>query len=243
MKNLKDTHKKDILVLNTPHIVSTDSFYFKIFRVPEILNRLKQYRQILSENDLNIPLWVYNLTQDLNIVTEGHKPYILNFLVNLGFFDRYVAKNGWPKYIIGTDPLMSVITDEISYEEQALLLTQGYCQPSEDFQLYQAKSYYNTKTSSFYLTSLRKEEISGSFTSLYDYLNEYEDLQKDWYLQLLSPHEDSFMDQLQSRGIFVRDFLSSDSSLRWLWPVWKKSQISKSKNAVFAPAQPPSSQN
>ena len=229
MKNLKDSHKKDILILNTPHIVLSDPFYFEIFRVPEILNRLKQYREILSANDLSIPLWVYNLTQDLKIITEGQKPYILNFLVSLGFFDRYVAKNGWPKYIIGMDPLVSVITDEISYEEQALLLTQGYCQESDNFQLYQAKSYYNTKTGSFYLSSLKKEEVTGSFTTVYDFLKKSENLQ-DWFLQLLSPHNEEFMDQLKSKGILARDFLSTDSSLRWLWPVWKKSQISMARN-------------
>ena len=227
--------KKDILILNQPYIVTDDPFYFQLFRIPEILNRLKQYREVLNENDITIPLWVYNLTQDLKILTEGRQSFILDFLVNLGFFDRYISHSGWPQYIIGSDPLISVLVGEISFEEQALLLSHGYCQNSSKNQLYQVSSYYNTHTGSFYLNSLKKMPVGHTVKEFLEYLKTY--LKQDWgewFFQMLSPHEEEFMNGLKSKGIFVKDFLESDSSLKWLWPSWKKIQLQSFKTEIVS---------
>ena len=233
MKKRKNTYRKDILILNQPHLIKEDQFYFQLFRVPEVLSRLKQYREALNKNNINIPLWVYNLTQDLKIFTEGHKPFVLNFLISLGFFDRYIAYNGWPRYIIGSNPLMSVLVGNISFEEQVLLLSHGYCYSSSKLQLYHASSFYNIQTDSFHLNSLKKEPVGGSMRELLQYFRAK--LKKDWkecFFQLLSPHGEEFTAQLADQGVFARDFLEFDSSLKWLWPDWKKSQLQYLKNRL-----------
>ncbi len=158
--------------------------------------------------------------------------FVLNFLISLGLFDRYIAKNGWPRYIVGSDPLISVIAGEISFEEQALLLSNGYCQDSEKFQLYQASSYYNNQTGSFCLTNLKKKQVSHTLKEILMNLQEKfkkNEVGTDIYFQLLSPHEESLIEKLNSLGVFPRDFLEGDQSLKWLWPIWKRAQIQNLK--------------
>ena len=227
MSNPKKIYRRDILILNQPYISKEDHFYFQLFRIPEVMNRLKQYREILNENDITIPLWVYSLTQDLKILTESsQQPFILNFLINLGFFDRYISCNGWPQYIIGSDPLISVIVGEVSFEEQILLMSHGYCHESAKVQLYQVSSYYKRQTGSFYLNNIKKLKPADTLEDCLKFFKVR--LKKDWgnwFFQLLSPHEEEFMVELRTKGIFARDFLESDSSLKWLWPSWKKVQL------------------
>ena len=230
MKNLASAYKQDILILNNTYFSKSDSFYFELFRIPEVLNRLKQYKEILNENDMNIPFWVYNLTENFKIYTEGgNQRYLVHFLISLGFFDRYISKNGWPKYIIGRDPLISVVLGETSFEEQVLLLTKGYCQESQGLQLYETSSYYNTSTGSFHLTQLKRKEALPDIKSILCYIKREIDSGWDSSFQLLSPHAEGFMEDLKNQGIFPKDFLEFDSSLKWLWPLWKKNQIKNLK--------------
>lgn len=224
----KSSLSESVLILNRPNVITENNFYIDIFRIPEVLNRLRQYREILNENDMNIPIWVYCLTQDIKSLMGSPQPFVLNFLISLGLFDRYIAKKGWPQYILGSDPLMSVIACEVSFEEQALLLTNGYCQESADLQLYKANSYYNNKTGSFCLTSLKRKYRSHSLKSMLDFLkqrNQGEDSLVDLIFQLLSPHEEDFTDDLKLYGLFPKEFLEWDQDLRWLWPIWKKTQM------------------
>ena len=238
ISNWKNMHEsKSVLILNRPHVITDNNFYIEIFRIPEVLNRLRQYREILNENDMNIPIWVYCLTQDIKSLVGSPQPFVLHFLVSLGLFDRYTSRNGWPSYIIGSDPLMSLIAGEISFEEQVLLLTNGYCQESGELQLYQASSYYNNKTGSFCLTSLKRRgrgpSLKEILINLQEKFKKNEDF-TDWAFQLLSPHEDDFMDDLKSYGIFSKDFLEWDQGLKWLWPLWKRTQM---KHLKKQPAQ------
>ena len=214
MESWKNAYESNsVLILNRPHVITDNNFYVEIFRIPEVLNRLRQYREILHENDMNIPIWVYCLTQDIKSLMGSPQPYVLNFLISLGLFDRYTARKGWPQSLIGSDPLMSLIAGEISFEEQILLLTNGYCQENGILQLYRASSYYNNQTGSFCLTSLKRQQTSHSLKEillgLQQKLKKNEDL-TDWTFQLLSPHEEGFMNDLKSYGIFPREFLETD---------------------------------
>ena len=229
MTHLKSTYdSKSILILNKPNVITDNNFYMEVFRIPEVLNRLRQYREVLNENEINIPIWVYCLTQDIKSLMGSPQPFVLNFLISLGLFERYTAKKGWPHYIVGFDPLMSLITGEISFEEQALLLTNGYCQESKGLQLYQASSYYNKQTGAFCLTSLKRKQRSNSLEeiliSVKQKFKKNENF-SDWTFQFLSPHEEKFMDDLKSHNIFAKDFLEWDQALKWLWPMWKKTQM------------------
>lgn len=230
MKNLAATYKQETLILNSTQFSKSDSFYFELFRIPEVLNRLKQYKEILNENDIKIPFWVYNLTENFKIYTEGgNQAYLTHFLISLGLFDRYLSKNGWPKYIIGKDPLTSVILGETSFEDQILILTKGYCQESQGLQLYESSSYYNIRTGSFHLTGLKRKQLNSDISSIMTYIKKHIDSTWDSSFQLLTPHTDKFMQDLESEGVFVKDFLGSDPSLKWLWPIWKRNQIKQLK--------------
>ena len=224
--------KSSVLVLNRPNVITDNNFYIEIFRIPEVLNKLRQYREVLNDNDITIPIWVYCITQELNNLVGGPQSFMLDFLINLGLFDRYVAKKGWPKYILGSEPLMSVIACEISFEERALLLSNAYCQNSEELQLYQASSYYNHHTGSFCLTSLKRRYKSFLLKEILLHLQKKknsEDL-TDWIVQLLSPHDEDLMDDLKSYGLSPQEFLEWDRDLKWLWPKWKKIQVQFLKN-------------
>ncbi len=226
MKNGKKIYKANaVLILNKPSVITENNFYMEVFRIPEVLNRLRQYREILNENDIHIPIWVYCLTQNIKNLMGNPQPFVLSFLINLGLFDRYVGRNGWPSYIIGSDPLISLIAGEISFEEQILLLTNGYCHESGLFQLYQANSYYNNQTGSFCLTNLKRRNKGNSIKEISTNLIQKNESWTDWNFQLLSPHDEDFMDNLNSFGIFPKDFLEWDQDLKWLWPIWKKTQI------------------
>ena len=219
-------YNQKTLILNKTCVSKNDSFYFELFRIPEILNRLKQYKEILNENDIKIPFWVYNLTEDIQLHSEGGgERHLTHFLTGLGFFDRYISKYGWPKYIIGKDPLISVVLKESSFEEQALLLTKGFYQESQGFHLYETSSYCNVRTGCFHLTGLKRKKIKSDIKSIFSYVKEKQDDEDSF--QFLTPHEEHFMEALQTNGVFPKDFLEVDTSLKWLWPLWKKNQISQ----------------
>ena len=224
----KSSLSESVLILNRPNVITENNFYVDIFRIPEVLNRLRQYREILSEHDMNIPIWVYCLTQNIKSLMGSPQPFVLNFLVSLGLFDRYISKKGWPQYILGSDPLMSVLASEAAFEEQVLLLTNGYCQESTELQVYKAKSYYNNKTASFCLTNLKQKYRSQSLKKVLSFLKQNsmrEEGLMELVFQLLSPHKEEFTDDLKLYGLFPREFLEWDQDLRWLWPIWKKTQM------------------
>ena len=226
--------KKSVLVINKHYACKDYQFYFKLFRVPEILNHLKQYREILHESGISVPIWVYSLMQNLKVLTEDHQTAVLNFLINLGLFDRYIFYKGWPEYIIGSDPFISVIAGKVSFKEQALLFSHGYSQDSPKLQLYKVSSYYNEQVDEFCLNSLKKEKTSYNLEELLDYLKFY--LQQDWEnwsFQLISPHNEQTMQELKSKSAVVKDFLEFDSSLKWLWPTWKKVQLESLRNSFL----------
>ncbi len=219
---------RSVLILNRPNVITSNNFYMEVFRIPEVLSRLQQYREALSENDMNIPIWVYCLTQDIKSLMGSPQPFVLNFLINLGLFDRWIARNSWPQYIVGSDILMSVITGEISFEEQALLLSNGYCQESGELHLYKASSYYNSQMGAFCLTNLKKKQASCSLKKILTDLKQkfkMDDTGGDWQFQLLAPHDNDFIEELKSYGIFPKDFLERDQALKWLWPIWKRTQM------------------
>ena len=234
--NLLDLNKR-VLILNRPAILGRNNFYISLCKIPEVLNRLCQYRELLSDNEMNIPLWVYCMTQNLKDVKEAPPPpAILNFIVNLGLFDRYIAKQGWPDYIIGYRPLISAVAGEESFEGISMLITHGYKWNEEDFSLYKIHSYYNTKTDTSSLTSLKKVNASPFFRKILDGLFQ-EESDQSLVFQLLSPNEQYLRYQLESLHLTVRDFLEDDGGLRWLWPLWKRAQLAGVKKAVSQTAQ------
>lgn len=226
-KNLKKIYRSNsILIFNSPHVITDNNFYIDVFRIPEVLNRLRQYRELLNSNDMNIPVWVYCLTQDIKSLTGSPQPLILNFLISLGLFDRWLASKGWPHYVIGSDFLFSVINGNISFEEQALLLSNGYGQENSRVFIYQTRSYYNHQSRSFCLTGLDREQNCPSLNTALSYLKDkLKGDRKDWYFHFLSPHSEELMEYLKSLDISPRDFLEGDADLKWLWPLWKKTQM------------------
>ena len=236
MKTMATKYRQDTLILENTSFFKNDNFYFELFRIPEVLNRLKQYKEILNENDIKIPFWVYNLTENFKIRTEGaNQAYLTHFLMGLGLFDRYLTKQGWPKYIIGKDPFLSVILGESSFEDQILILSEGYLQESQGFQLYETSSYYNTSTGTFHLTGLTMRDQKASLSSLVTFIKENrEEHWNDSSFQFLIPHNDKTKIELENLGVFAKDFLGIDSSLRWLWPIWKRSQIQERKKILEA---------
>ena len=228
--NLLDLNKR-VLILNRPAVLNRNDFHLSLCKIPEVLSRLCQYRELLSDNEMNIPLWVYCMTQNLKEMKDVPQPAIFNFIVNLGLFDRYIAKQGWPDYIIGYRPLISAVTGEESFEGISMLLTHGYKWNEEDFSLYKVHSYYNTKTDMSSLTSLKKVNVSPFFRKILDGLFQ-EESNNSLVFQLLSPNEQHLRYQLESLRLIVRDFLEDDAGLKWLWPLWKRAQLACVKETI-----------
>ena len=221
-----------ILILNTPSSLREDNFYINMFRIPEILSRLRQYREILSENSLDIPIWVYCITQDIKTLKGSPRPSVLNLIVNLGLFDRYLAKQGWPRYLVGCHPLIALITGEDTFEQTALDLTKGRAVRRDSLFLYKINSYINSKTNTSYLTSLKKLRSGGSLEKIMDYLKnryESESPETDQIVQFLGPNKQELKQRIESFNLYIQDFLEADEGLRWLWPIWKKAEIQASK--------------
>ena len=218
-----------VLILNRPNITKNDSFYKDLFRIPEILNRLRQYRDLLSENNIPVPLWVYGLNQGIKSLADRPQASVLNLLTGLGLFDRWTSKNGWPRYIIGSDPFIPLITGERNFEEHILLSSKGSYREDSQLYLYKAGSYYNSHTESFYLASLHQK---GAGSSLKEILSNWRQALKknnqdaeEWIFQLLSPHEEGIVEDLKRQAVSPRDFMEWNQDLKWLWPVWKRAQM------------------
>ena len=91
-------------------------------RIPEILSYLHTYRKILSKRKKHIPVWVYCLTENITKLNTRPTLLLLNFIVNLGLFERYLKKRAFPHYVIGQNTTLNVITKKTSFEEQCLSL-------------------------------------------------------------------------------------------------------------------------
>ena len=228
--NLPDLNKR-VLILNRPADLNLNNFYMSLCKIPEVLNRLCQYRELLAENEMDIPLWIYCLTQDSGNIKDAPRSDILNFTVNSGLFDRYISRQGWPDYIIGSRPLSSTVAGEESFEGISLLLTHGCKWNEEDLALYKVYSYYNTKTETSSLTGLKKVNVSPFFGKILNTLFQDES-ENSLVFQLLSPDEQNLKAQLESLHLTVKDFLEEDSGLKWLWPLWKRAQLASVKETV-----------
>ena len=233
-QNAQSSLPQFILFLNRPNLQAGDKFYMEILRIPEVLSCLRQYKDILNENEIDIPLWLYGLTHKLKILDSKPKFSVLGFIISLGLFDRWTARHGCPQYIVGSDPVMSVISGEISFEEQALLLSRGRFQDSGRLALYQARSSYLAKEKrDFCLLGLKRRQESSSLKEILLSLKQKikkEGRELDCIFQFLTPHEREFTDRLQGMDIFPEDFLEEDADLNWLWPAWKRSQIQRPRS-------------
>ena len=123
MLNRRD--KKSVLIVNNPNVLTKNNFYRNVFKVPEVLNRLRQYREWLYKSNIDVPLWVYCITQDIKTLEKRPQVEIVNFLVNLGFFDRLLARQGWPHFLLGPKIVSSIISKESSFDKQASFLTEN----------------------------------------------------------------------------------------------------------------------
>ena len=225
--------KERVLIL-TP-LFWEDNFYINMFRIPEVLSRLRQYREILSENSLDIPLWVYGISREMKEVKGVPQPSILNLIVNLGLFDRYLAKQGWPRYLIGRRPLTGLIAGEDTFEQAVLNLTKERPHREASLCLYKINSYINSKTNTSYLTSLKKLGGGDSLEKIMDYLKnryETESPHLERIVQFLGPNKQGLKRLIESFNLYVQDFLEADEGLRWLWPLWKKSGNPLRKAAI-----------
>ena len=220
---------KTVLVLNKPFLLTDNDFYVSVFRVPEALSRLRRYRELLSRSGMDIPVWVYCLTQEIRTLMGSPRPSILRFLVSLGLFDRYAARCGRPDYILGSDPLASVIAGETAFEEQALFLTKKDCRESGQQRLLRkaAGSHCGREAGAFRPASLRQMpgpcglgDIAGSLKS------EGEKRGENLVFQFLAPHEPGLEGDFGSCGIAPMHFLERDRGLKWLWPIWQRARIS-----------------
>ena len=213
------------MVVNKPSVLTRNNFYISIFKIPEVLNRLRLYRQLLQKHHINIPIWVYCLTQDIKTLRGTPHPEVVNFLVSLGLFDRYVSKKGWPDYLIGSHPFASVVSGESTFEDMALNLSKPSYNYEEDLFLMKTKSYYDSRIKNYCLTSLKFQMQSIELESILEFIDKDRDEDSPFIYQLLNPHETEFFYILKSFSIYPREFLEWDSELKWLWPIWKKTQI------------------
>lgn len=217
--------KTSILILNKPYVLG-DLLCRNIFKVPEILNRLRQYREVLYKNGVNVPVWVYCITQDIRTLKEPAQMEVVYFLVSLGLWDRLLSREGWPNYLLSAKTIASVIEDENLFQEQSLILAKNARLPidTDPYILQKAQSFYNSKTESFQLTKLKQ---SNQFLTLKEgviaLVNQKSEHNKVY--QFLAPHNSQTLDELLSINIEPRDFLQGDQDLKWLWPDWRRAQI------------------
>ena len=222
--------KKRILILNPPTLSHQNDLCVSLCKIPEVLSRLCQYRELLTDNEMDIPFWVYCMTQNMKSVKGRDIPPVLNFLIGLGLFDRFLSKQGWPDYIIGTKPLVSVALGEESFEGVALLLTRDFQWNEEGmrFFLYKSLSYFNTDTHTSSLSSLKNIFSSPYMANALKIVTQME-MRDSLVFQLLSPGGQNLKYHLKSLRMAVKDFLEEDSGLKWLWPLWKKIQLESAK--------------
>ena len=234
MLNFKETSRQQtLLLLNKPQVLTENDFYTNLFKIPEVFNRLRNYRELLSKNSIDVPIWVYCLTQDITTLKGTPQTQIVYFLISMGLYDRYILKSGWPDYILGSEPLISVISNESTFENEALNLTIGR-KNQKQLSLLSLKSYYNEKMKKYYLTNLKLEASSYSFKNIIQSLNKKKGGSTNFIYRFLSPHQDNLLNYMKSLNVVPRDFLEYDQDLSWLWPTWKKTQLhySNSQNLI-----------
>jgi len=214
-----------LLVLNKAQSLISNDFYIHLFKIPEVFSRLRNYRELLSQNQIHIPIWVYCLTQDIHTLRGTPQPEIVNFLISMGLYDRYISKIGWPDYVLGSGSLISVISQENNFENEALELTMNRKMPQE-FSLIKIRSYYQKATKDFRLTNIHRELQSYSLTKIVKYLEKKRKL--PIVTRFLCPHKEDVLQHMESMGLCPRDFVEYDEDLKWLWPIWKKTQIDQS---------------
>ena len=178
-----------VLILNPPSFLNERDFYLKMLRVPETVSRLRQYRDILRARRLPLPLWLYGANGPFFTEKTGRKAGLqavpeagfdcppgdsaLNLIVSLALFDRCIAKQGWPRYLVGAfGPLLSVVTGEETFEEAVLAgfsTKTSAVRPS--FGIYKVYSYKSERTQISYLTRLKKLKTASCLEDILFFLS------------------------------------------------------------------------
>ena len=212
----KKRKEQRVLITNTPFLLFYRDFYVHFFRIPEVLNRLEQYREVLKKNELSIPVWLYCSTEKIQTLKEAPRISVLNFIVKLGLLDRYIEKQGWPSYVIGQEFLLSSSFKKDIFEKWALYFT------FNDYKISDKLAFYKVH---FFLPkfSFSHLEFLEESSSLKDLLSLCEPHEIPSLFQLISPDDAKVQSLL--REFSVGHFLERDEGLKWLWPIWKKNEI------------------
>ena len=213
------------LILQSSKSLAKNDFYINLFKIPEVLHRLQEYRKFLTKNEFNIPIWMYCLTQDVKGFKGVPQNTLLNFIVNMGLFDRYIKKQNWPDYIMGSEPLISLILGIQTFEKQALLLTHAH-EWSGMISLHQVTSNFkkNKQQPDIHFKTLKR---SAKLLDLIHFLIKKET--QNLELQFLNPDDKNFKLQIENSSCRVKNFLEEDEDLKWLWPSWQRFQLEKTK--------------
>ena len=222
------SEEEKILILNRPVSLKESDFY--MFRIPEVFNRLRRYREILSEKSLKTPPWVYNITKEESHPSASSNRLVLSLIIGLGLFDRSVARHGWPKYLAGGAPMISIVTGQRTFESVILALAEKREEDTQTIFLYQTGSFINRPTNAPYLSRLKRVRSFASIRALASYLKTLLEAAQQPVVQFLSPNEERLAKELQPLCPCIQDFLESDVGLRWLWPIWKKAQLKNLKS-------------
>lgn len=231
---------RSVLILNKPHAITNEYFYTSIFRIPEVLRRLLQYREILKSHNLDIPLWAYGLIQDSSELMRSFQYVFVNFVISIGLLDRYIQNQSWPQYIIGSADLIDVVFGKTSFENQISTYLNNKTLKTNQWTLQQITTGHNDKSRNRLITANTIGKYAGLKDSLEYFKNNKNKNNTSYFkyftFKLLNPHNEETNDQLEAYDLFSQEFLEWDQDLKWLWPVWKKAQIKslKNKSKIFS---------
>ena len=142
---------------------------------------------------------------------------VLNFLVNIGMLERYLERQEWPDYVISQDFLISSLSKESTFEKWALYFTYNNYTISNKLTLY--KSHF-----SFPKMTFSHLELLHKSSSLEDLIATLNPLSSPYLFQLIAPGDEKIIKLLCD--FQSGHFLERDEELKWLWPVWKRNEIS-----------------
>ena len=139
-------------------ILSVDVFRHCI-RVPEVMERVIEARQILNIHRWPVPIWMMALMdkgEDVNIPSHL---YFMSFLLSMGFYDRLCRLFGVPRFLMGFAPAVCVCAEVKNFEKTVMEMAAGYpfSKRETEKQIFKIYRKSSKKSKRFSLVSFSKD--------------------------------------------------------------------------------------
>ena len=206
------------MVFFSSSLIPSHEILAQYLRIPDVMARVVKAKEILQKNKLPPHLWMYGLSELKKGAEFSVHRNLMSFVVSLGFYDRFVRLYGAPEFLIGSSLAVSVAARMRTYERSIIKILMGADFKGRAMKIYKKKNLQPIsgwpKPDRFLLLSLSQ---SFNHHLIFQSLKDEYQCSKGVLIST-APFEANTLSISKNCDFALKDFISMDSRLAWLWP-------------------------